>query len=244
MEGSRIAAGQPGSVRAGLTPVGRQSLQDKVYAELRRSLIHGVFNAGEVLRMQDLADMLDVSIMPVREALGRLVSERALEALPNRSVRVPLITLGRVDDLLRARLVIEGELVRLALPRLGPADIAGLRALVEAGAAASAPTVPERLRAMSESNHAFHFAIYEAAGSAVFLPIAESLWLQSGPYLRQAVQIFLEDPAIEPLAYHRELVEALAAGDAGAAVAALGRDISQSLGLIRARLAAAAEAEA
>ena len=40
--------------------------------------------------------------MPVREALGRLVSEQALEALPNRSVRVPLITRERLDDLARA----------------------------------------------------------------------------------------------------------------------------------------------
>ena len=98
-----------------LSPVGRETLQDRVYAELRRSLMNGMFDAGQMLRIQDLAEILQTSTMPVREALGRLVSEQALEALPNRSVRVPVITLERLDDLARARCLIEGELVRARL---------------------------------------------------------------------------------------------------------------------------------
>ena len=41
------------------------------------------------------------STMPVREALGRLITEQAIEALPNRTMRVPPVTLARIDDLLR-----------------------------------------------------------------------------------------------------------------------------------------------
>ena len=69
------------SRRGTLSPVGRETLHDRVYAELRRSLIHGMFDAGDMLRIQDLAATLQTSTMPVREALGRLVSEQALEAL-------------------------------------------------------------------------------------------------------------------------------------------------------------------
>ena len=103
------------SRRGALSPVGRETLHDRVYAELRRSLIHGMFDAGEMLRIQDLAETLQTSTMPVREALGRLVSEQALEALPSRSVRVPLITRERLDDLARARCLIEGQIAALAL---------------------------------------------------------------------------------------------------------------------------------
>ena len=67
------------SRRGALSPVGRETLHDRVYAELRRSLIHGMFDAGEMLRIQDVAERLQTSTMPVREALGRLVSEQALE---------------------------------------------------------------------------------------------------------------------------------------------------------------------
>ena len=120
------------SRRGALSPVGRETLHDRVYAELRRSLIHGMLDAGAMLRIQDLAATLQTSTMPVREALGRLVSEQALEALPNRTVRVPVITRERLDDLARARCLIEGELIALALPNLDgrrfrPAEIADAR---------------------------------------------------------------------------------------------------------------------
>ena len=105
--------GQRTARRGMMAPVGRETLHDRVYAELRRSLIHGVFDAGQVLRIVDLAETLQTSTMPVREALARLVSEQALEALPSRSVRVPLITLERLDDLARARRLVEGQLTSL-----------------------------------------------------------------------------------------------------------------------------------
>jgi len=115
--------------RRPLSPISRETLHDRVYAELRRSLIHGAFATGEMLRIQELAERLQTSTMPVREALARLVSEQALEALPNRSVRVPVITRERLEDLARARTLVEGQIVALALPNLSAADFARLRQL-------------------------------------------------------------------------------------------------------------------
>ena len=99
------------AIAAQLAPVGRETVQDRVYTELRRALIGGLFEPSQVLTIRGLADALVTSTMPVREALGRLITEKALEALPNRSVRVPPITLERMDDLLRARILIEGEAI-------------------------------------------------------------------------------------------------------------------------------------
>jgi len=108
------------TIAAQLTPVGRETVQDRVYSELRRALIGGLFEPNQVLTIRGLADALVTSTMPVREALGRLITEKALEALPNRSVRVPPITLERIDDLLRARSLIEGEAIALAAARMNP----------------------------------------------------------------------------------------------------------------------------
>lgn len=222
---------------AALTPVPRETLQDRVYAELRRSLIHGMFDAGEMLRIQDIAARLQTSTMPVREALGRLVSEQALEALPNRTVRVPLIARDRLDDLAHARCLIEGELVALALPRLTEADFGQLRSLTHACEAAfQAGEEAVRAQRSSELNHAFHFSIYRAAGSAVLIPIVESLWLQSGPYVRAAAHIHDESRDLSATHFHWALIEALERGDRAAAVKALTDDITRSFDLIRARL--------
>jgi DNA-binding GntR family transcriptional regulator len=219
-----------------LSPVARETLHDRVYAELRRSLIHGMFDAGEMLRIQDIAGRLQTSTMPVREALARLVSEQALEALPNRTVRVPLITRERLDDLARARCLIEGELVALALPNLSETDFGQLRALTHACEAAFRGEEETRAQQSSELNHAFHFHIYRAAGSAVLIPIVESLWLQSGPYVREAAKIHNESRDLSATHYHWLLIEALERGERDAAVKALTDDITRSFNLIRARL--------
>lgn len=226
------------SSRSTLSPVGRETLQDRVYAELRRSLIYGMFDAGEMLRIQDLAATLQTSTMPVREALGRLVSEQALEALPNRSVRVPVINRERLEDLARARCLIEGQITALALPNLSSGDFARLKELTVACEAAfrSHDDETDKAQATSELNHAFHFYIYRAAGSAVLIPIVESLWLQSGPYVRAAAHIHDEFRDISATHHHWALIEALERHDAAGSVKALTNDITRSFNLIRGRL--------
>jgi DNA-binding GntR family transcriptional regulator len=228
-----------GTGRRGLlAPVGRETLHERVYAELRRSLIHGVFDAGQALRIVDLAETLQTSTMPVREALARLVSEQALEALPNRSVRVPLITRERLDDLARARSLIEGELTALALPNLAAADFDELRRLTLACEAAFRSDDPDKAHTTSELNHAFHFHIYRAARSAVLIPIVESLWLQSGPYVRAAAQIHDENRDIPAVHHHWALIEALKAREGTAAIRTLTDDITRSFKLVLGRLEA------
>ncbi len=226
------------SPRGALSPVGRETLHDRVYAELRRSLIHGMLDAGAMLRIQDLAATLQTSTMPVREALGRLVSEQALEALPNRTVRVPVITRDRLDDLARARCLIEGEMIVLALPNLTPDDFAQLKSLTHDCETAFRSDEPDKAYRTSDLNHAFHFYIYRAAGSAVLIPIVESLWLQSGPYVRAAAQIHDELKDMSGTHHHWTLIEALEGGDEGRAVKALREDITRSFNLVRGRLEA------
>jgi DNA-binding GntR family transcriptional regulator len=242
----RRVIGDPAAASGGraarLFPVGRETLHDRVYSALRGSLIHGEFDAGEALRIQDLAESLQTSAMPVREALARLVSEQALEALPNRTVRVPLITQERLDDLAHARCLIEGELTALALPHLTPADFDRLKALTEACEAAFRSVDPDKVHTTSDLNHAFHFHIYQAARSAVLIPIVESLWLQSGPYVRAAARIHDENRDIPAVHHHWTLVAALKRGDTAGAGAALTADITRSFDLIRGTLNGQAQA--
>jgi DNA-binding GntR family transcriptional regulator len=222
--------------RRPLSPVPRETLHDRVYAELRRSLIHGAFATGEMLRIQELAEKLQTSTMPVREALARLVSEQALEALPNRSVRVPVINRERLQDLARARTLIEGQIVVLALPNLTAADFARLRQLAGECEAAFRSDDRDRARITTELNHAFHYFIYRAARSAVLIPIIESLWLQSGPYVQAAAILHQEQRDLPGAHHHWALIEAMERGDEAGAIKALTDDITRSFNLVRQRL--------
>ena len=72
-------------------------------------LISGRLAPGEKLSLRAAADVLGVSIMPVREAVSRLVADKALEVTPNRAVRVPLMSAAQFRDLTKVRIAIEGH---------------------------------------------------------------------------------------------------------------------------------------
>ena len=221
-----------------LTPVPRETVQDRVYLELRRALIYGLFDPGQVLTIQDLASSLQTSTMPIREALRRLISEQALEALPNRSVRIPPVDAMRLEDLLRARIAIEGAALDHAVERLDRRQLGELAALNRDYDLAMARRRPgadqaSLVEAVISLNKAFHFLIYQASGSQVLMPIIESLWLQSGPYVRAAALVFDPKSEISAPHYHAQIVTALERKDVAAARLALAADIGRAFDLLR-----------
>jgi len=223
-----------------LSPVGRETVQDRVYLELRRALIAGVFESGQVLTVRGLAEALLTSTMPVREALGRLVVEKALEALPNRSVRVPPLDIERLDDLLSVRILIEGRAAELAAARMSDQEIERLEEILsdweELRAAKGELGVEREVRV----NQSFHFAIYQACGSQTLLPIIESLWLQSGPCTRFAIHALSRLKDDDKDLFHRKIVHALRAKDAIKVREMLVGDMSRSFSFLRAKLQAEA----
>lgn len=223
-------------IAAGLAPVGRETVQDRVYGELRRALIGGLFVPGQVLTIRQLADALMTSTMPVREALGQLISERALEALPNRQVRVPPVTLDRLADLLRARILIEGEAIALTATRISPEGVRRAKEIMTEWEALRLGGNPETVDREVALNQEFHFLIYRACGSEVLIPMIESLWLQSGPCTRAAIFAFSEAGEKDAARYHHAIVAALEQGDPDAARAALVDDISRPFAFLRNKL--------
>src|SRR5260370_30624891 len=85
-------------------PLDRQTLGERAYAKLADLLISGRLAPGEKLSLRAAADVLGVSIMPVREAVSRLSADKALEDAPNHAVRVPLISSAPFPDHTQDRL--------------------------------------------------------------------------------------------------------------------------------------------
>jgi DNA-binding GntR family transcriptional regulator len=166
--------------------------------------------------------------MPVREALNRLAAERAIEALPNRSMRIPALSREALRDLMETRFAVEGLAVARAAVNMNAPTLARLRELIAAQSETDAEHISE---ASAQQNRAFHFTIYRQSGSTVLLPIIESLWLQFGPYLRVASERF-DGREGRGTNFHVEIVEALARGDAKAARAALESDIGRAFELV------------
>jgi DNA-binding GntR family transcriptional regulator len=212
----------------GLARIERETVQERVYAVLRDRLMRGGFEPGQKLKIAELASALGTSAMPVREALNRLTAERAIESMPNRSMRVPSLSKESLRDLMEARFAIEGLAVSRAASNMDTATLHSLRQLIAAQSETDAEHISE---ASAEQNRAFHFAIYRRSGSVVLLPIIESLWLQFGPYLRVASERF-DGREGRGTNFHVAIVDALARGEGNAARKALESDIGRAFDLV------------
>ena len=204
----------------------RTPMRDQVLEDIRRRLITGGIEPGRGLSLRRFAAELGVSAMPVREAVHRLAAEQALELGPTGRIQVPEMTAERFEDIVRARVLLEPEAAKMALPNLGRADLATLRAIDEG---IDDSLVSGDVARYMEFNHAFHFAIYRAAKSEVFLALIESIWLQFAPFMRIAYGRIGTANMVDQ---HKCALAAIAAGDAATLADAIARDILDGMGLI------------
>jgi DNA-binding GntR family transcriptional regulator len=218
----------PSRTHFGLARIARETVQERVYCALRDQLMRGGFEPGQKLKIAELAQAFGTSAMPVREALNRLTVERALETLPSRTVCVPALAKDALQDLRETRFAIEGLAISRAASNMTAECLATLERLIVAQSETDTEHVSEE---SAQQNRAFHFTIYRQSGSTVLLPIIESLWLQFGPYLREASERF-DGGDGRGTNFHVEMVEALARGDGTAARAALEADIGRAFDLV------------
>jgi DNA-binding GntR family transcriptional regulator len=200
-------------------PKKRGHLQDQVAAQLRQGLMVGVFIPGQVMSLRKLAAAFGTSSMPIRDALSQLVAANVLEETSNRSVRVPRLGNSRLKDLFDLREAVEGLAAKNACRNATPKLIRELQTINRDLKKAIADR--DVLAALA-ANQKFHFALYNAAGSEVFMPLIESLWLQSGPTMYFS---FLAPDMPWDASAHTEMIEALRRKDAPATQRAVCRDI-------------------
>lgn len=224
----------PGDTINRLRPIDTTTLHERAYVHLKQAMMAGLFRPGEPVTLRGVAEALGVSVMPVREAVRRLVAERALEMPTSRSIRVPLMSREHFDDLCRCRVLVEGEAAALAA---GNFDAAAVQHLSEMQREIEARTHKNDMTGMLAANQTFHFAVYSRCGSLFLLSMIESLWLQSGPYLNLLTSPEAGKPAPEvDNSQHKKLIRALAQGNAVAAKAAVRADITEAAKLYRARI--------
>jgi DNA-binding GntR family transcriptional regulator len=200
------------------------------YARLRDMILFGLLEPGAPVTIQGLINDLGAGMTPVREALRRLAAEGALLPQGNRRVTVPRVSLAVLDQIAFARLTIEPHLAELAAAHLSPALIARLEGLdAQVDAAIRAGDITAYLK----SNHAFHFALYEASNAPVLVDMARSLWLRFGPSLRIVVA---RGAALALPDQHGFALSAMRAGDGAGLAQALRDDILQGVDQVRSAL--------
>lgn len=178
-----------------------QKTNQWVYQLLRTNLLCGKIQPGIPLTIRGVAEALDVSPMPVREALHRLACEGAVEVKNNRRVIVPLMTAEKFNELCDLRILLETHAAESALPYIREQDIVDLELI---DAKIDEALQESNVENISLINQDFHRGLYSANPFQIVVPLIESLWLQLGPFSRIAVskleKIYLVDRHVEAIA--------------------------------------------
>ncbi|NVJ97618.1 MAG: GntR family transcriptional regulator [Alphaproteobacteria bacterium] len=207
-----------------LDRVENETAQEWVYRALRFAVMSGQVQPGRALTIRGIAQMLDVSAMPVREALRRLTSEGALELKSNRRIMVPDLTPAKLAELLELRIMLEVHAAERALPYVTDERLALLQELNEEQNKAFESPDPQGIII---GNQAFHRALYLAHPHAVTMPMIERVWLQLGPLHRLALANLEEHYVTDR---HVEIMKAIETRNPFGLKAAIEADIRDGAG--------------
>lgn len=92
-----------------------RTLAEQIYETLKGDLLAGAFAPGAALLTRELLARYGCGISPLREAIARLVGEGMLVATGHRGVRIPIPSVGDLDELYRIRTLLECEALKLAI---------------------------------------------------------------------------------------------------------------------------------
>lgn len=179
---------------------GHRTLAEKAFISLHEAILTGTLRPGERIPIEDLASALEMSPMPVREAVRRLDALGLVENVPHKGARVTELSIGDLREIYEARLALEPLAVFRAAERFSAEDEArGLASLaaMKPGRAGSA--------AAWRIHGEFHLDLYRAARSSWIIRLIQPLWESSERYRLTMAPVSRSSEAI---AIHERLLRA------------------------------------
>lgn len=207
-----------------------ESLTSQVHRALSQAINAGELAPGSLHSVAKLADRLQVSRSPVREALISLVDQGMVAFERNRGVRVLQTTARDLEEVFSLRLLLEVPATFRAAQIIVPDDIERLREAL--GSLESFTGAPSTL-AHQEMDSGFHRVILEAAGNGRLVGIVDTLWshqkmrgVSSAGRSREFADIHRE---------HQAVFDRIEAGDPPGAAAAMREHLGRSASLLLAQ---------
>ena len=196
--------------------------QEWVYRVLRTGIVNGTLPGGMQLKQDEISAALNVSHIPVREALRQLEAQRLVTIHANRGATVTELSRELLIDYMQVRAAISTEMLAVAIPRMKDEDFTELYALLDEQRAANDLMVSEEL------NFKFHEILLEKANNPVADMLMEIIHANIDRYLRSG---FYSDAALREVSVteHEAILEACRHGDVDTAVQLLHNHIMDAV---------------
>jgi DNA-binding GntR family transcriptional regulator len=189
-----------------LEPIQNRYLRDHAFLRLRDAIVSGALEPGAPLVISEVAASFELSTMPVREAVMRLVADGLVEELPRRAHRVAPLTRATALEVLEIVGTLMIRAYELGVPRL---DESGVHAVRAAFDDACGRAVDGDLTGVLACVHRLHAVVYAATGNPEF----ERTIGKIAPRFDRVVYLWYTGSLTDvATSYRRDLVEALEAG--------------------------------
>lgn len=202
-----IASGDGSRVPAAARP--KLSRTQDAYHSLRRLILDNELAPGRRMFEQEVADFLHMSRTPVREALIRLAEEGLVDVRPRHGMTVLPISPADMHDIYDVLTSLEGGAAeQLAEAGMDGPDLSRLRACVDA--MDSALAAADR-RAWALADETFHRTLVDLTRNRRLVQLVEGMWDQT--HRARLATLSARPLPTTSNQDHRDLVDAIAAGD-------------------------------
>lgn len=153
-----------------------------VVETLREKILNGEIKAGQPLRQAALADELNVSRIPVREALLQLEAEGLVAFEPHKGATATELNVDQVDELFELRAMLESELLAASLPHISDEKLQEATDILEKLDRALGKE--NAANTWSELNSAYHNCLYSGAERPQTQDLVNTLNKNADRYIR------------------------------------------------------------
>jgi DNA-binding GntR family transcriptional regulator len=139
----------------------RYVLTDEIYTLLKDQLINHEIAPGEKINIDQLGRELEVSNIPIREALSRLTAEGLVNMVPFKGMYATEMSLQELDEIFEIRMELETVAVRKAAPRIPGYLIENLIQDMQVCSSKRPKVREEQIKLISEMNNSLHGLILD-----------------------------------------------------------------------------------
>lgn len=195
-----------------------------VYAVLRRQILDGVYQPGEWLRLSHIAKGLNLSEMPVREALRLLEKDGLVTIHLHRGAQVAPLSFERALEITEARMILECSAALSALPFHSRHSLSSALAILTQMGAST-----ENLVEFAIKNREFAGAIYATCPNSFLAQHIQHLWDQVWQYSSTAVFEVMRHRVQDTLAENHDICAGIEKADGEKVREAYDRRLQRSL---------------
>lgn len=180
--------------------------KEYVFHHLNEEIFTGRLNPGSRLEYQEIADKLNVSLNPVREAMHQLETNGLVEIVPRQGAYVSMHSEKYLSDIYDVKISLEIKAARLAVENINDAGLKHLKSIIEM----TEKDIEDDMLTCALLNKEFHTAICSYSNNLYLEKIIEDIW---DIIFRYSLSMFSKEGVKRNLKEHYLMLELIEDGD-------------------------------